>query len=389
MSCELDTHADTCCFGRNCYIMSSDLNETAEVTPFADGLGKLSQVPIVTVAVAYDCPKTYQTFILIFNKSLYIKQLNHHLLCPNQMRLSGTIVNDCPLQFTAIEDRSVYTHTVVNGSCIIPLKLKGVLSYFDTRMPTDEEISNPDLYTHIEMTSQADWDPYDDKYCEDETYIRKVNPDEIIYNNKRIISEISISLSAISDALDEESMLKKLKTNINCNFNVSAVVSAKKGTVSAIDLAKRWFIGVETAKRTIDSTTQRGVRDFTSSSGTKRLKSTAYQLRYRHLRATVYTDTLITTVKSLYNQYTCAQIYITSFHWMKVYPMKEKSDAHLTLDALHRDVGVFHTIIPDNAKELVQGEFRRKALQAGASIRPIEPYMHNQNLAESGIRELR
>jgi hypothetical protein len=69
--------------------------------------------------------------------------------------------------------------------------------------------------------------------------------------------------------------------------------------------------------------------------------------------------------------------------------MTSKAEAHLTLDRLHRDVGVFHTIIPNNAKELTKGEFKTKAVHAGSTIRPIEAYMHNQNLAETGIRELR
>jgi hypothetical protein len=69
--------------------------------------------------------------------------------------------------------------------------------------------------------------------------------------------------------------------------------------------------------------------------------------------------------------------------------MKKKSDAHLTLDVLFRDVGVFNTIIPDNTLELASGDFRRKAIHAGAAVLPVEAYTHNQNLAESAIRELR
>jgi len=69
--------------------------------------------------------------------------------------------------------------------------------------------------------------------------------------------------------------------------------------------------------------------------------------------------------------------------------MKKRSEAHLTLDCLHADVGVFHTLIPDNAPELIAGEFRKKAHRAGSMIRPVETDMHNQQLMEAGIRELR
>jgi hypothetical protein len=54
----------------------------------------------------------------------------------------------------------------------------------------------------------------------------------------------------------------------------------------------------------------------------------------------------------------------------------------------HRDVGDFHTIIPDNAMEMVEGDFKRKALQAGSTIKPVEAYSRNQNLAASSIRDI-
>jgi hypothetical protein len=69
--------------------------------------------------------------------------------------------------------------------------------------------------------------------------------------------------------------------------------------------------------------------------------------------------------------------------------MGTKAEAHLTLDQLCQDLGVFHTIIPDNALELTEGEFKKKAIRAGSRLRPVEAYMHNQNLAESAIMELR
>jgi hypothetical protein len=55
-TCELDTHADTCCFGKGAFIMSIDHNSCAEVTGFSASLGSVKSVPIVTAVVAYDCP---------------------------------------------------------------------------------------------------------------------------------------------------------------------------------------------------------------------------------------------------------------------------------------------------------------------------------------------
>jgi hypothetical protein len=68
--------------------------------------------------------------------------------------------------------------------------------------------------------------------------------------------------------------------------------------------------------------------------------------------------------------------------------MKTKNEAHMTLDLLHRDVGVFQPIVLDNVPELVGGEIWRKAIHAGSQIKPAEAYTHKQNLAESGICKL-
>jgi hypothetical protein len=62
--------------------------------------------------------------------------------------------------------------------------------------------------------------------------------------------------------------------------------------------------------------------------------------------------------------------------------MKSKKDAHLTLNFLHYQYGVFHTIIPDNARELTQKDFLNKAHCAGSIIHPVEACTPNQNHTE-------
>jgi len=94
------------------------------------------------------------------------------------------------------------------------------------------------------------------------------------------------------------------------------------------------------------------------------------------------------SVSLLGNQH--AAVYCTPFHWIAVDPIKKKGDAHKTLDTLFRSVGVPRVlIIPDDAAELTQGEFKRKADTAQALIHPIEAYTPNANIAEDRIRELK
>jgi hypothetical protein len=190
-----------------------------------------------------------------------------------------------------------------------------------------------------------------------------------------------VDVSSISTIYDVTLFLHKLA--------LSEITSnKKKGMVNKYELAERWFIGIDTAQKTIQATTQRGVRHFLGSKGTRRMKHTAHQLLYRNLRAVVYSDTMFSGAVLL-RQNTCAQVHSTEFHWVKVYPMRRKADAHLTLSTLSHDVGVFHTMVTDNAPELAKGKFKKKATHAGAVMHPIEAHTHNQNLAESSIRELR
>jgi hypothetical protein len=106
----LDTHADMCCFGKNSYLLSTDLSQTATVSGFSAELGEII-TPIASVAVAYDDPKSHTTYILIFNQVLYIDSLEHNLIAPFQLQMNDIVVNDTPLTATQnIEDISPTAH---------------------------------------------------------------------------------------------------------------------------------------------------------------------------------------------------------------------------------------------------------------------------------------
>jgi hypothetical protein len=77
------------------------------------------------------------------------------------------------------------------------------------------------------------------------------------------------------------------------------------------------------------------------------------------------------------------------FLWSRNFPMKSKSDTHHTLDEFFHRYGVPTSLISDNAKELIQGEFARKARQAQCPIDLTDTYSPGQNRAESEIRELK
>jgi hypothetical protein len=67
----------------------------------------------------------------IFHQVLYIEQLFHALICPNQLHINGVDVNDFPLQYLPHNWRSITSHAIVMKELLIPLKSHGVINYFE------------------------------------------------------------------------------------------------------------------------------------------------------------------------------------------------------------------------------------------------------------------
>jgi hypothetical protein len=386
---ELDTHADTCCFGRNSMVLSIDEAHSVTVSGFTESMVEM-EVPIATVAVAYDDAATHTTFILIFHQVLYVENMEHNLVSPFQVRINDIVVNDTPLRLLVttkrLEDISDDEHSILvpTPTLKIPLKLKGTISYFNTRRPTKREVDDVSQFPRIVMTyASPEWNPHDETLDVDEEKLRQQLETirEIPHLRDRSISAITSS--------NRSDMAIQMKSHIYISQVDLVKTRRRKGTVQVEELAKRWHISLELAKRTIESTTQKGVRDFSHMLGSRRLRHLTQQLAYRPLKTICYTDTMFSKIPTLHNRYTCAQIYCTDFNWTKVYPMKTKADAHYTLDLLHHYFGAFQVMIPDNAKELTEGEFRAKIRKAGSVLAPVEAYSPNQNRAESAIRELK
>ena len=120
------------------------------------------------------------------------------------------------------------------------------------------------------------------------------------------------------------------------------------------------------------------------------MKPYSLQLKYPRLNTTMFADVLVLgKCKSLLvlgNK--CATVFATDFHWSMVDPIASKSDCHYSLDKLFSDVGIPKYMVPDNAKELTLGDFKKKNQKAQCRLLPIEPHTPNQNATEGCIREL-
>lgn len=298
------------------------------------------------------------------------------------------IVNDIPLLRINPSDRSPDHHSIIDplSHLHIPLRFEKPISFFVCRKPSSNEISDPINQVHVQMTSDREWIPYDEQSAVDEQLIREMIAQQHTINTSPSIPSLDRELNLLKRYAHTLSSYDGLGDSLRYSIRGMKTVQ-RKGTVTAEELARRWRCSLETAKRTLDKTTQRAVREFSDTRGMRRLKPTSYQLKYPRLRTELYTDTYYGPCVSLEGNKYC-QIYASKVQWCRAFPMKDKRDAHLTQDKLFRTVGLPSAIIPDYALELTQGQFLRNAQRAQVPIIPVEPYMHNLNYAETCIREV-
>jgi hypothetical protein len=94
----------------------------------------------VSAGMAYNVTGSGRVVILIVHQAIYLPHLPHNLLNPMQMRLNDVVVNEMP-KFQCYNPTNL-SHTItvkgenMNDEMIIPLDLRGMVSYFTTRKAT-------------------------------------------------------------------------------------------------------------------------------------------------------------------------------------------------------------------------------------------------------------
>jgi hypothetical protein len=294
--------------------------EKVNVFPFSEQLSAVKNIPIATVATIWEEPQTGELWLLIIHEALYFgATLRESLLCPNQLRANGVLVEDTPVQF----DPSSLHSIVVSDDLRIPLELHGVASSFRSRLPTSEELERyyAGELQSVELTSDQPWEPYSTKFAEMEAHARartastlhvtrprrttdqwddkaeeESEPENVVYETPRrllnpameerclaLLSRLSISQST-PDMWNETDIGDRLIARINVTStdadgdglhfgqeplfsvsqedrNVCSMSSRERGPVVTKEiLSRRWGIGLDTAHRTLEATTQKGVR---------------------------------------------------------------------------------------------------------------------------------
>ena len=334
-------------------------------------------VPIVSAATAFTCQRTGQTYILVINEALWFgDRLENSLINPNQLRFGGAIVNDNP--FDPQIPISIQTDEVD-----IPLELAGTTIFFASSTPTPTELDN---CPHIHLTRDSEWDPHTVRLAA----VRSVEAEALRVSEGLFdANDVEIGLAQISSVYSLIEMAEAIRTQRILSAANTFVSQKRHSQTSPEQLSERWNIGLTQAKKTLQVTTQKGVRSAILP--LSRRYRTDRMFNQRKLRGQkFYTDTLFGKTKSLTNN-TCVQIFANESYFVKAYPMEKKSGAGLALRQFIRDYGVPERLTSDGASEQTgpKTEFMKQVRKHGIEHHVSEPQRPQENRAESVIREVK
>jgi len=313
---ELDSHADTTCAGANCIVLETT-QQVVDVTPYnKNKYEPETNIPIVKAATAYTT-STGTTYILVLNQALYLPELDHSLLNPNQMRANGVIVHDCPQHLSDPNKPSTHSLYFPEHQVRIPLEMGGIISRFSSRQPTGEELEN---CLWLPLTSDLEWDPHSPSFAENEFQMVEIGHQEQrerviyeVYSNLRLPPSdcytdnvVVRTLSSITSSLSPKGLCDSIVASIvipsdRATRLISGMQSDKRRDgVTKEELACMWNIPLKTAAQTIQVTTQKGIRmavhPIHARYRTKQAHLHYNQLGGRHGR--FYTDTMFASIKS-------------------------------------------------------------------------------------------
>jgi hypothetical protein len=273
--------------------------------------------------------------IIIVHQAINLPHLPHNLLNPIQMRMNDVVVNKTPKFQCANPTNLSHTITVtgenMNDELIVTLDLRGVVSCFTTRKPTQEEFDTCNRY---ELTYESPvYDPSGSSYAEQEAVMMDSRGQLKVAEDKHPLrcqicpvpmaetfGDTTIKLQALSLTLDDSSLLQEMTSHVHISeVNMSADMR-DGGGVDVATLANNFGIGIEADKITLLVITQRGVKRMIHPSISVRFRTNDRQLRYRRIPVTCFTDTMFSNSKSRQIN-KAAKVFYTANVWTRAFPM--------------------------------------------------------------------
>jgi hypothetical protein len=223
---------------------------------------------------------------------------------------------------------------------------------------------------------------------EEEKYLRLVSP--VTINRETVdckpnesqmefdANESYVVLASVASTLTMESMLTRILSKVcvatylpqDCDRKIAAM---RHSQVTAEELAKKWRVGIDTARQTLKVTTQLGVRTAVHPFLMRQYRTDHFTLRYKRLNETFYADMMFAMVKSLKGN-KCAQVF-SAKDFLRFHPTESKAECNQALQTFAEDVGIPADLVTD-------GEQRRRQVQIqtlGSYVESYEKVRESQN----------
>ena len=437
---ELDSHANMLVFNDESYIFDAIQDKSTSVEPFDPSIGVAKNIPIVDAALAYDCPTSGDTYILVTRNILHVSTMSHHLLCPFIMREAGVVVNDVAKIHKGSPTRDDHSILFPEAKLHIPLKLNGIFSYFNVRKPKLHEVR---YYDKVFITPDStDWDPYSAHFSENEDLLMDsdgnildfphapkhvidipsplLSTDNFEVACNRVLDTAFCSIQPASEhlyycpsnanfvtSISDQLEISKHKMSIgstsisrtkSCNLFLSgeiddvmeglqeveiySTVVDKPTTVSADFLSNIWSIDETLASKAIEKNTHLNRRNHDNDL-TKHFHTNDRMLRYKRIQSLFFTDTFFVTKKAKSSRgHTCAQIFVSDKEYVAIYFMKSKSEFYDALHMFCKEVGVPQSLVVDPSGEQTSNKVKKLCHQVGTTLRILEESTQWANRAE-------
>jgi hypothetical protein len=226
--------------------------------------------------------------------------------------------------------------------------MRGVVSLFHTRRPTPEEI---ETCKWLMFTSEQEWDPHSEDFMCNELALSLTDMAQgrsiCTVDTQSLVpqlSEADVILSQISSVYSNHSL--NISLNLKRDFKRTRIIMSqrsllRKSHVTKEELAKLWGISLESASQTLRVTTQKGIMNaihpIVRRYATKQSRLRYNQLGSRHGR--FYSDTYFSNQPSVRGN-TMAQLFINDIKYLRIMPMRKKSEAGSALLELIQDIHI-------------------------------------------------
>jgi hypothetical protein len=318
--------------------------------------------------MVWTSPNTGREYLLVGDQMLWFgSQMDHSPINPNQIREYGIPVYNNPFSQSQFGIDCNYD--------FIPFNTRETIVYFESHVPADWQTRN----LPVTMLTGEDWDPvnvgFGNGRSREQAEMRTIRSLEIGVTKWKMAvmkqcemdsqveqwGQVERELSKLSSTLHEKTFCKRLIGSVNVAMayrdDVGEAMEKHKARVLTLDrhskvgpeeLSRKWNIGLETAKATLDVTMQHGVQTAVHPMS-RRLRVDHLHLHRPRLKGTWYLDTLIAKVKSVLGN-KCANMF-TNGKYTKVVPMASWKEAAESLIDFTDDVGIPETLVTDGVTE--------------------------------------